>query len=306
MTQRRCPLRSRLPSLPSHLRVYLCSLRFLFFFFLSLLSQDLWVVGFFYYFFSTSPPTPPPVFSSVLSLARAFVFVSAGEKKKKSFPCKVGPGRASGERCCPGWHGRQPQSPVLGPAATRPNKSLSPPRDSGGKGGAGVPAVRGCTVPGTAQVAPRRCFPGLGCSPSTVSPPGLCVGPLPPALVVPRGLGRASPFVCAQVCLCLPGWNGEGVSLVFVSHFCASSIPALCPWEGIPFPKATFAFSGISASPGEKGQSWPGAAAACVPAQGLLCGLGRLLGRCSVSCHHLRCHLPDANSRIWPLVYRQE
>lgn len=116
-------------------------------------------------------------------------------------------------------------------------------------------------------------------------------------------MGQALPFVCAQVCLCLPGWNGEGVSLLFVSHFCASS---MCPSEGIPFPKATLAFSGISASPGEKGRSWPGAAAACVPAQGLLCGLGRLLGRCSVSGHHLRCQPPDANSRIWPLVYPQE
>lgn len=156
---------------------------------------------------------------------------------------------------------------------------------------------------GTAQVAPRHGFLGLGCSPSTVSPPGLCVGPLLPALVAPQGLGQALPFVCAQVCLCLPGWNGEGISLLFVSHFCASS---MCPSEGILFPKATLAFSGISASPGEKGRSWPGAAAACVPAQGLLCGLGRLLGRCSVLGHHLRCQPPDANSRIWPLVYPQE
>lgn len=239
------------------------------------------------------------------AVRRTGLLSAAKKKKKKSFPCKVGPGRASGERCCPGWHGRQPQCPVLGTAATRPNKSRSPPRDSGEKAALGSPQFgaarrRHCTGSST----PR--LPGAGLLSQHRVPTRAVCGAAPPSAGGPAGLGASVAF---HVCPGLPlsAWLERGGSQSFICFpFLCVLDTALCPSEGIPFPQATLAFSGISASPGEKGRSWPGAAAACVPAQGLLCGLGRLLGRCWVSCHHLRCQLPDANSRIWPLVYPQK
>lgn len=147
----------------SHLHVYLCSLRFLFY--PSLLFQDPWVCV---CVFSSRPPPRSACFLiralACCSLPLCFSWGKKNQTRNNCFPCKVSPGRASPWRATLLWWHRnqwqplQPSSPVRGDRHSP--QYLSPPRE----GDVGMPCSWGAlsVCLGLAQVPLWRCFPQGG------------------------------------------------------------------------------------------------------------------------------------------------
>lgn len=228
--------------LPSHLHVYLCSLRFLFY--PSLLFQDPWVCVVFF----PVPPCPPAACFLIRALTRSSprLCFSWGKKKEviASLVKLALAERAPGERCCPGGAGAN-GSPCCPPAAvpSAGGQPLTPINTCHlpGRAALGCPATEGHRRFGRGlhRYLPSAVFPRVGFSPGTIfiagplswfghlCHSGLCAVPVPGS---PAGLGGPWPAwglrrVCvsrvrcyAQVCLCLEqgwGWGTGGVGLLF-------------------------------------------------------------------------------------------